>query len=132
MCDFPECSSIDPQVRRMESLISWLEQWADWQRGYSIRNSYASHSTGVKNGNEFASKDFDDMYDESLNPQFEITDRAIDDMGVKFLPRKCAIYRRYFGISYQFPRDSYPQRLQEAHEWLMVELSRRGVTRHEE
>ena len=104
-------------------LVILLEDWADWQRGYSGIKGYASHTPGCHSG--YVSKSFDDLIDEVHNDVCRLVGYAVDDLPAG---QQAAINKRY-GIAavFRFPRGNYEQLLLEAHQTLMMTLPKKGV-----
>lgn len=111
-------------IRQIERLVIILEDWADWQRGYSGVRGYPKHSVMMQSGYA-SSKSFDDMLDESNASVCNLVDAAIDDLSAG---HSAAIRKRY-GIAavFRFPRGNYETLLSEAHLILAETLPKKGV-----
>lgn len=111
-------------IDRARNLVGLLEEWANWQKGYSgAKLSYPSKSAGFDPGG-YVSKTFDEMAEENDAEVCRMIDCAIDDL----IPvHSAAIYRRYLAVSFRFPRIRYEDALAEAHMMLMFKLPQKGV-----
>lgn len=110
--------------RRMDALRVLMEDWANWQRGYTMKLGYPSQSA-VVGGASCGVSSFEDLC-ESVDSE---TMRAVDAVVGDLPPmERSAIFRRY-GIAavFRYPRNNYQDTLDAAHTLLMVELPRRGV-----
>lgn len=109
--------------RTLESLKHLLEDWTRWQRGYTMRLGYPTHSPGFS-GNQ-GIRSFDDLCDEVDTRVMQMIDAAIGDLP----PAQSAALLRCYGVAavFRFPRENYEEQLFAAHEHLLQELPRRGV-----
>lgn len=99
-----------------------LEQWAEWQKGYTPKLGFAPKSCGIESG--YSSKTFEDLEHEADAYMHEAVDAAIDDL----LPAlRAAIYRRYLCAVFRLQRISYEVALADAHDELIVRLVRKGI-----
>lgn len=110
-------------AQSIQRLVYILEDWANWQKGYSGIKGFPSHSIGLQSG--YVSCGFDDLCEKVDNVVFITVDTAIGNLSK---PEAAAINRRY-GIAsvFRFPRDNYAQLLSDAHFKLMEELPKKGV-----
>ena len=112
----------DDHIKRIESLVALLTEWAQWQRTYSLRLGYPSRSlTCYSEG----SRDFEGMCEDADNQTYASVDACVQDL----MPAQRAAVMRRYGIAavFRFPRDSYEQCLLMAHEVLIKALPRKGV-----
>lgn len=107
----------------IQRLVYILEDWANWQKGYSGIKGFPSRSIGLQSG--YVSSSFEDLCDSVDNAVCVSVDTAIDDLAK---PEAAAIRKRYGVASvFRFPRDNYAQLLSDAHFKLMEELPKKGV-----
>lgn len=113
---------MDRLKRNVDALVSLMEAWANWQKGYRMKLGYPSRSCGLSSG---ASTSFEDMCDATDNETMRIVDGVVQEDLTPI--ERAAILRRY-GVAavFRFPRDNYEQVLMQAHERLMVLLPRKG------
>lgn len=109
--------------QRMRRLINWLEQWAEWQRGYRPKTGFPPKSCGLRG---YGSTTFDEMADAADEDQYRILDAAIDDLGIESPIHKAAVMCRYLAVGWRFPRGQYADLLVESHAWLIDRLPLRG------
>ena len=104
-------------------LVVLLEDWAAWVRSYRMNIGWRSRSVGMESG--YCSKDFDSMLSDVEDELFRKVDAAINDLP----PAQCAAINRCYGICavFRFPRMNYQQLLLEAHESLLVSVSKKGI-----
>ena len=109
--------------KQIGRLVVLMEDWANWQRGYSGIKGYPSHSIGLQSG--YVSSTFEDMCDSVDNEVFRAIDAAVSDL---VAGQAAAINKRY-GVSavFRFPRGNYEELLIEAHQVLMTTLPKKGV-----
>lgn len=109
--------------RSVDALVALMEDWARWNRGYTLKLGYPSHSAGMGSG---GTQTFESMCDACDNRSMEAVDAVVQD-DLSHIER-AAILRRY-GVAavFRFPRENYEEVLMRAHERLMVLLPRKGV-----
>lgn len=114
---------LDDEQIRMSRLVSILEDWAKWQRGYSIMKQ-PSHSVGLCSGYA-SSKTFDDLVEAADARVCEIVETLIDDLPPG--PRAAINVRYGIAAVFRFPRGNYEELLLQGHESLMLSLPKKGV-----
>lgn len=106
---------------RMDSAIGLLLDWADWQKGYSLKLGYPGRSAGISSG--YVSQTFDEMCESADGERNRIVDSCVDELHPA--PLKAAILKRYLKLTVEI-RD-YEHSLSEAHDVLMVAFKKKGV-----
>ena len=111
------------ELKQLHSLVSLLEEWANWQKGYRLKLSYPSKSSGFQSGG-YVSRTFDEMAEESDSDICQLVDYAISDL----IPvQSAAIHKRYLAALFRFERVCYQEALTDAHVTLLSTLPKKGV-----
>lgn len=110
---------VDEALQRLKEV---LQDWAEWNRGYRMRLGFPARAAC---GCGEAVRDSDDVRADADSAMFEAVDAAVDDLTPA---QQAAVYRCYgLAAVYRFPRDNYPEQLEQAHDVLCRKLPRRGV-----
>lgn len=107
--------------RSVDALVAIMTQWADWQKGYTMKLGYPSCSAGMSGGGIHS---FEDMCDSVDGETMRVVDGVIQEDLTPI--ERAAILRRY-GVAAVFRFRDYEGVLMQAHERLMVLLPRKGV-----
>lgn len=109
--------------RSVDAIVGVMRDWAQWQRGYSLKLGYPSYSAGMGAG---GTQTFESMCDACDNRAMEAVDAVVQDDLTPI--ERAAILRRYgVAVVFRFPRENYEEVLMRAHERLMVLLTRKGI-----
>lgn len=106
--------------RSVDALVRLMEEWADWQKGYTMKLGYPSRSCGLATD---AATSFDDMCDSVDNETMRIVDGVVQEDLTPI--ERAAILRRY-GVAAVFRFRDYEGVLMQAHERLMILLPKKG------
>lgn len=113
------------EFSRYEHLKLLMDDWADWQKGYTGAKGFPDHSLMLQADRKVASDTWEDIIERMDVWVCQMVDAAVDDLHAG---HKAAINRCY-GISavFRFPRGNYDALLVEAHDALLVSLPKKGV-----
>jgi hypothetical protein len=111
-------------AEKLQQLVYWLEDWAEWRRGYRPPTGYGNGSPGFGSG---YTTHFDDLLERAEQAALVATETAIEDLPPAQL---AAVQRRYCGISVWRlvrPNYTYEDALRDAHQTLLRVLPAKGV-----
>jgi hypothetical protein len=113
---------IKHQLDRLQIL---LEDWANWQKGYSGARGYSDHAVGLQADRRVSGDSWDDVIEQVDNWVSQMVDAAVDDLP----PGQGAAINKRYGVAavFRFPRGNYEELLAEAHATLMQTLPKKGV-----